>query len=67
MARGRDYDLPDGIVKLPPEEGKGGGCGFRGCLYGLVGFCALLLVVMILFALFRVWPTPAIGGGGMRP
>ncbi|HEU0051778.1 MAG TPA: hypothetical protein VFQ39_01330 [Longimicrobium sp.] len=65
MARGRNHDLPDGIIKLPVEEEKGAGCGFRGCLYGLVAVCVLLLAVMIFFALFRAWPTPAVGGGGM--
>lgn len=60
MAKRTDHDLPDGIVKLPPE-GKGpGGCGLRGCLYGMVILFSLLLLAMIGIALFRAWPTPAV-------
>lgn len=62
MARGyTDPNLPDGIVKLPPEPANpGGGCGLRGCLYGVVALFALLLAAMVAIALFRVWQTPVV-------
>jgi hypothetical protein len=57
-----DDHLPDGIIPLPrqnpPEEGSG--CGVRGCLYGTVALFALLLTAMVLLALFRAWPRPAV-------
>ncbi|HET7229458.1 MAG TPA: hypothetical protein VFJ16_05615 [Longimicrobium sp.] len=60
MARGyTDPNLPDGIVKLPPEP-RNAGCGLRGCLYGVVALFALLLVAMVCIALFRVWQTPVV-------
>lgn len=59
MARHVDEDLPDGVVKLPPEEKPPGGCGLRGCLYGMVALFSLLLLAMVLIALLRVWQTPA--------
>jgi hypothetical protein len=64
MPRGvTDPNLPDGIVKLPPEPAQApGGCGLRGCLYGMVALFALLLLAMVLFAVLRPWPTP-----GMQP
>jgi hypothetical protein len=56
-----DPHLPDGIVKLPPETGEPpAGCGLRGCLFAVVALFALLLVVMVLFALLRPWPVPAV-------
>lgn len=59
-----DPYLPDGVVKLPPDPEKGpGGCGLRGCLYGMVALFALLLVVIVVFALLRPWPTPVIAPG----
>jgi hypothetical protein len=62
MPRGeRDPHLPDGIVKLPPEPAEApGGCGLRGCLYGVVALFALLLLAMVLFAVLRPWPTPVV-------
>jgi hypothetical protein len=60
MARGyTDPNLPDGIVKLPPEPRDAApGCGLRGCLYGVMILFALLLAAMVIIALFRVWQTP---------
>lgn len=60
MARGyTDPNLPDGIVKLPPEpQSSEPGCGLRGCLYGVMVLFALLLAAMVIIALFRVWHTP---------
>lgn len=60
MARGyTDPNLPDGIVKLPPEpQNTAPGCGLRGCLYGVMVLFALLLAAMVIIALFRVWQTP---------
>jgi hypothetical protein len=56
-----DPHLPDGIVKLPPEPGRPpSGCGVRGCLIAVVALFALLLVAMVLLALLRQWPTPAL-------
>lgn len=62
MARGYiDPNLPDGIVKLPPEPRSAGpGCGLRGCLYGVMALFALLLAAMVAIALFRVWQTPVV-------
>lgn len=61
MARGySDPNLPDGIVKLPPEPAEREGCGVRGCLYAVVALFALLLVAMVAIALFRVWQTPVV-------
>lgn len=61
MARGYiDPNLPDGIVKLPPEPPPAGGCGLRGCLIAVVALFALLLAAMVALALFRVWPTPVV-------
>jgi hypothetical protein len=54
-----DRYLPDGVVKLPDEAPAGpGGCGLRGCLYGVVVLFALLLAAMVIFALVRPWPVP---------
>ena len=54
----RDPDLPDGIVKLPPEPGAPrSGCGVRGCMVAAVALFALLLLAMVALALFRPWPT----------
>jgi hypothetical protein len=57
-----DDHLPNGIVPLPrqdaPEEKAG--CGVRGCLYGTMALFALLLTAMVLIALFRAWPRPAV-------
>lgn len=56
-----DYeDLPDGIVKLPPEDpgAQHAGCGVRGCLYAVMALFVVLLVGMVLIALFRPWPAP---------
>jgi hypothetical protein len=59
--RARDPDLPDGIVKLPPEPAKEpSGCAVRGCLVAVVALFALLLVAMVALALFRPWQTPVI-------
>ena len=58
-----DDDLPDGIIPLPrdPQAPKeGGGRGVVGCLYGVVALFALLLLVMVVIALFRVWPRPVV-------
>ena len=61
MARGYvDPNLPDGIVKFPPEPPPAGGCGLRGCLIAVVALFALLLAAMVALALFRVWPTPVV-------
>jgi hypothetical protein len=55
-------DLPDGIVRLPPEPGPNrtppGGCGLTGCLYGTMILFTLLLLVMVGLALFRRWQVP---------
>ena len=61
MARmARDPDLPDGIVKLPPEPGSDrSGCA-RGCMVAAVALFALLLLAMVALALFRPWQTPVI-------
>ncbi|HYH80266.1 MAG TPA: hypothetical protein VEX86_10725 [Longimicrobium sp.] len=60
MARGPvDPNLPDGIVKLPPEP-QTAGCGLRGCLFAVMALFALLLVAMVAIALFRVWPVPVV-------
>jgi hypothetical protein len=55
-----DDDLPQGVVPLPAEGKAPGGCGLRGCLYGVVALFALLLAILVAFALFRAWPTPAV-------
>lgn len=56
-----DPHLPDGIVRLPPEEGKTpSGCGLRGCLIAVVALFALLLVAMVVLAVLRPWPTPVV-------
>lgn len=57
-----DDDLPDGIIPLPrdPRPEEGGGRGVIGCLYAVVALFALLLLVMVVIALFRVWPRPAV-------
>lgn len=55
-----DPYLPDGIVKLPPEPRKAGGCGLRGCLYAVVALFALLLIAMVALAVLRPWPTPIV-------
>ena len=61
MAREPDYELPDGIVKLPPDPGKPpGGCGLTGCLWAVMIVCGLLLAIMVLLALLRPWPTPPV-------
>jgi len=59
MARGIDPNLPDGIVKFPPEP-QGPGCGLRGCLFAVMALFALLLAAMVAIALFRVWQTPVV-------
>ena len=62
MPRGvTDPHLPDGIVRLPPEPSDPPmGCGLRGCLIAVVALFALLLVAMVLFAVLRPWPVPAV-------
>ena len=61
MAREPEYDLPDGIVKLPPEPGRPpGGCGFTGCMWTLMIVSGILLAIMIAIAVLRPWPTPVI-------
>lgn len=52
-------DLPDGVVPLPRQGAAPGGCGLTGCLYVMMAVSALLLAVLIAFALLRGWPTPA--------
>ncbi|CAA9325109.1 MAG: hypothetical protein AVDCRST_MAG89-1852 [uncultured Gemmatimonadetes bacterium] len=60
----RNDDLPDGVVKLPPEpvphRKPPGGCGLTGCLYGTMILFALLLMVMVGLALFRQWQVPTL-------
>lgn len=48
------------------EKGPGG-CGLTGCLYGMVGFFALLLIAMVVILLTRVWITPAVQPGTGMP
>ncbi|HWK89627.1 MAG TPA: hypothetical protein VNP72_06510 [Longimicrobium sp.] len=58
-----DLDLPEGMVPLPREYRRGpGGCGFSGCMYAVMIFFALALAAMVILALTRNWPTPAIPG-----
>ncbi|HEX6750379.1 MAG TPA: hypothetical protein VF092_24005 [Longimicrobium sp.] len=57
----RDPNLPDGIVKLPPEPADPrSGCGARGCMVAAVALFALLLLAMVALALFRPWQTPVV-------
>ena len=53
-------DLPDGVVPLPRQGAPPGGGGLTGCLYAMMAVSALLLAVLIAFALLRGWPTPAV-------
>jgi hypothetical protein len=55
-----DDDLPDGVVPLPREGRPPGGCGLRGCLYGMVVLFALLLLALVVIALLRPWPRPVV-------
>ena len=44
---------------IPPEMYKGpGGCGFTGCMYGVMIFAALALALLILGLMTREWIVP---------
>lgn len=56
-------EVPVREVDFGELEKGPGGCGLKGCLYGTVGFFALLLIAMIFILLTRVWITPAVQPG----
>lgn len=44
---------------IPPEMYRGpGGCGFTGCMYAVMIFAALALVLLVLGLLTREWTVP---------
>lgn len=52
-------DLPEGTKPIPPEMYKGpGGCGFTGCMYAVMIFAALALVLLVIGLLTREWIVP---------
>ena len=55
----QDAGLPDGVIPLPREPVRGpGGCGFVGCMNGVMIFFAVALVVMLIVLAFRIWIAP---------
>lgn len=56
-------EVPVREVDFRELEKGPGGCGLKGCLYGTVGFFALLLIVMLYILMTRVWLTPAVQPG----
>lgn len=56
-------EVPVREVDFQELEKGPGGCGLKGCLYGTVGFFAVLLIIMIVILLTRVWITPAVQPG----
>lgn len=51
-------DPPRGAVPLRPAPKPPGGCGLTGCLYGTVLLFALLLAILLGYALVRGWQVP---------
>lgn len=50
--------LPE-MKPIPPEMYKGpGGCGFTGCMYALMIFAALAMVLLVIGLLTREWMVP---------
>jgi hypothetical protein len=44
---------------IPPEMYKGpGGCGFTGCMYALMIFAAIAMVLLVIGLLTREWMVP---------
>lgn len=44
---------------IPPEMYKGpGGCGFTGCMYAIMVFAAIALVLLVIGLLTREWIVP---------
>lgn len=44
---------------IPPEMYKGpGGCGFTGCMYAIMIFAAVALVLLVIGLLTREWLVP---------
>lgn len=57
-----DADGPDALPEMkpiPPEMYKGpGGCGFTGCMWAIMIFAALALVLLVIGLLTREWLVP---------
>ena len=54
-------DLPPGVKPIPPEAYKGpGGCGFTGCMYAVMIFAAIALVLLVIGLLTRQWIVPPV-------
>lgn len=55
-------EAPDGMPEMkpiPPEMYKGpGGCGFTGCMYAMMVFFAVALVLLVIGLLTREWIVP---------
>ena len=55
---GVDAEMPDGARPLPPEFRKGpGGCGFTGCMYGVMVLFAVALILLLIALFTRIWIT----------
>lgn len=53
-----DGGPPEGARPLPPEFRKGpGGCGFTGCMYGVMVLFALALILLLIALFTRIWIT----------
>ena len=51
-------DTPE-FRPIPPEMYKGpGGCGFTGCMYAVMIFAALALILLVIGLLTREWLVP---------
>lgn len=52
---------------IPPEMYKGpGGCGFTGCMYAVMIFAALALILLVIGLLTREWLVPLPAPQGPR-
>ena len=52
-------DLSRGMKPIPPEYYRGpGGCGFTGCMYAIMVFAAIALVLLVIGLLTREWIVP---------
>jgi len=51
--------LPEEMKPIPPEMYRGpGGCGFTGCMYAVMVFAVIALVLLVFGLLTREWIVP---------
>ena len=59
------YELPEGVKAIPPEAyQRPGGCGFTGCMYAVMIFAAIALLLLVIGLLTRQWIVPTVNPRG---